>query len=146
MGMTTAHSQNRFCSLACATDTRHTLEGTSAFPDGTPFSSRPTIIRHRHKQTQLLPAADIVYIEVFNHELHIHTRQGATLCVRGSLTSIEQQLCDSRFMRCHKSFLVCLPYVTDLHRYRITLANGTQLPVSKQNYLAIQQTLDAYSL
>lgn len=146
MGMPTKHGQNRFCSLACATDTQHTPEGPSTLPSGTPSSSPPAIILRRHTQTQLLPAEDIVYAEVFSHELHIHTRQGATLCVRGSLTSLEQQLCDSRFVRCHKSFLVYLPYVTHLHRYRITLVNGTQLPVSKQNYLDIQRALAAYRL
>lgn len=145
MGMPTAHGQNRFCSFACAADTRHIRKDLSAFPNEA-APSHPAIILRRHKQTQPLSAEDILFVEVFSHELHIHTRQGATLCVRGSLTSLEQQLCDSRFMRCHKSFLVYLPYVTNLHRYRITLVNGTQLPVSKQNYLAIQRTLAAYSL
>lgn len=145
MGMPTVHDQNRFCSFSCVTDTQHTPEGLSAFPDETP-PPYPAIILRRQKQIRLLPAEDILYVEVFSHELHIHTTQDATLCVRGSLTSLEQQLCDSRFIRCHKSFLVYLPYVTNLHRYRITLVNGTQLPVSKQNYLTIQQTLATYHL
>ena len=97
-------------------------------------------------EAHTLPAADILFAEIFDHELHIHTVDGRTLCGRGHLSALERQLAGRAFLRCHKSYLVNLQFVTGLCRYRITLTGGAAVPVSKQNYLAIQQAIDAYEL
>lgn len=98
-----------------------------------------------HGETQQLPADKILFAEIFDHELHIHTVDGQTFCGRSSLSALKKQLTGRAFLRCHRSYLVNLHYVTSLCRYQITLENGSTIPVSKQNYLAIQQALSAYT-
>ena len=72
-----------------------------------PQKAARTITLRSCGEAQALPVEQIVYAEVFDHEL---------------------------------------PYVAGLRRYRITLAGGAALPVSKQNYLLIQRALAAYRL
>ena len=115
-----------------------------ALPGGSACPDQPRIITLRGGgQTQVLPVADILYAEVFDHELHIHTVDGKLFRGRGHLSCLEKQLA-AGFLRCHKSYLVHLACVTGLRRYRITLAGGVEIPVSKQNYLSIQQQVSAY--
>ena len=92
-----------------------------------PQNAARTITLRSCGEAQALPVEQIVYAEVFDHEL-------------------EQRLSSCDFLRCHRSYLVHLPYVAGLRRYRITLSGGAALPVSKQNYLLIQRALAAYRL
>lgn len=105
-----------------------------------------TITLRSRGEEQVLPIGQILYAEVFDHELQVHTADGKTYCGRGHLSALEELLSGCAFLRCHRSYLVHLPYVTGLRRYQITLSNGTVLPVSKQNYLIIQRELSAYLL
>ena len=111
-----------------------------------PRKAARTITLRSCGEAQVLPVEQIVYAEVFDHELHIHTADGSTYCGRGHLSALEQRLSSCDFLRCHRSYLVHLPYVAGLRRYRITLSRGAALPVSKQNYLLIQRALAAYRL
>lgn len=105
-----------------------------------------TITLRCRGEEQVLPIGQILYAEVFDHELQIHTADGQTYCGRGHLSALAERLSGCAFLRCHRSYLVHLPYVTGLRRYRITLSNGAVLPVSKQNYLIIHRELSAYLL
>lgn len=105
-----------------------------------------TITLRSRGEDQILPIQQILYAEIFDHELHVHTLDGKTYCGRGHLSALEEQLSGCAFLRCHRSYLVHLPYVTNLCRYQITLSGGAVLPVSKQNYLVIQRELSSYLL
>lgn len=122
-------------------------DGAVPGPDAQPIpAGAPDAVTLRSGgQTIRLPAGSIVYAEVFGHELHVHTDSGQTHCGRGRLSALEAQLAGCGFLRCHRSYLVQLRHVRSLRRYRITLADGAELPVSKQNYLAIQRELAAYA-
>lgn len=50
----------------------------------------------------------IEFLESNSHYVTIHMEDGSTLRTQGKLDDFEQQLNDSRFLRCHKSFLVNL--------------------------------------
>ncbi len=127
------------CAGACHTN----------FPSMDDLSCRPAphqVTLRRHGETQTLFVGDILFAEIFDHELQIHAIDGQTYCGRGHLCSLQKQLPSHMFLRCHKSYLVNLCYVIGLCRYRITLVTGVSIPVSKQNYLAIQRTLSTFAL
>lgn len=113
----------------------------SRIPAGTPGA----VTLRCGGETVQLAAGDIIYAEIFGHELHVHTVSGRTYRGRGRLSALGQQLAGCGFLRCHRSYLVQLRHVRCIRRYRITLSDGTELPVSKQNYLAIQRALTAYA-
>lgn len=82
----------------------------------------------------------IVFAELVNRKLHVHTLDGE-YSVYESLTDFEKKLDDDkRFFRCHASAVVSLMYVE-----RVTgqgaLVPGGEVPVSKQKRTAFMQAL-----
>ena len=74
---------------------------------------------------------DIVYAEVFNRKVIIHTRN-ADIEYYGKL----QDLCDiagADFFRTHRAYLVHFKYVVKYDANCVTLENGTAM-IAKQNY------------
>lgn len=56
---------------------------------------------------------DIYYIEVINHMLLYHTRQGE-LTERGAIKNLEALLEEHDFVRCNNSFLVNMNYISSM--------------------------------
>ena len=54
---------------------------------------------------------DILYMESSGHRVVIHLSEGRDETVYYKLDELEAALCDERFIRCHKSFLVNMDYV-----------------------------------
>ena len=66
-----------------------------------------------HGNIRRIPLSDIGYIEVREHSLIYHTRQG-TLTAGGKLGELEEQLSGRGFFRCNKGYLVNLELVEGL--------------------------------
>jgi Response regulator of the LytR/AlgR family len=80
-----------------------------------------------------MPFDDIVYIEVKNHNCIIHTMDdqidiGTTMTIE----SIQRLLPATRFMRCHKSFIVNLSYVISVDRDFI-MRNGDTVYIRRSD-------------
>lgn len=75
----------------------------------------------------------IVYLEKYGHLLVIHTTSGKIESSE-SLDSIEQKLDSTKFFRCHKSYIVCISYISriDYPNSIIYLKNGEACTVSKR--------------
>lgn len=86
---------------------------------------------------------EIYYIEVIGHTLRIYKKEDAVECT-GVLSDLHSELPDN-FLRCHKSFLVNLDWVSDIRRYSFQLYNGKKIPISKGRYNEIQQAFVAYA-
>ena len=94
----------------------------------------------RWKKTEkVLSFSEILYIEVLDSLLKLHTLSGRAYQTGGHLTQLEQKLPPGQFLRCHKSYLVNMDYVEGIRRYTLLLAGGQTIPVSKQNYTAIKE-------
>lgn len=91
---------------------------------------------------QRIAADDILYIEVINHRLHIHT-QGETYVIRGSLQEMEMQLEGLPFTRCSHSYLVNLANVTGVKKDAV-LVPGQEIPVSRPKRKEVLQLLSDY--
>ena len=70
---------------------------------------------------------DLYYVEVMNHTLLYHTKEGV-LSVRGSIRDCEERLSAYDFARCNKSYLVNMNYVTEIRRNEIRVG-GDLLPI-----------------
>ncbi len=71
----------------------------------------------------------IVYCEVINRTIYLHTTR-EVVHYYGKLEDLEKQL-DSRFYRCHRSYLVNLDFVTSYADGEIQLENAESIPVSR---------------
>jgi two-component system, LytTR family, response regulator len=83
----------------------------------------------------VIDAEEIDWVEADDYYAAIHTRQGRHL-VRESLASLEQRLEDSRFVRAHRSAIVNIDRVREVHNEAgetwLILRNGARVPVSRR--------------
>lgn len=84
------------------------------------------------------PLDDISYMEVYDHEVLIHRKEGAHK-LNASLSSLEEQLEKCGFLRIHNSYLVNMRYIGKYRSRECILTDGTALPVSERNYSAQKQ-------
>ena len=81
---------------------------------------------------------DITYIEVFNTAVVIHTISEKIKSYL-PLTELEKQLEGSTFLRTHRSFIVNMHYIYDISDIAFILADGTAVPIRKNDRLAVRQ-------
>ncbi len=86
---------------------------------------------------------DIYYVEVDNHYIIMHTRQG-DLRYKEKLRNIEPMFPEAGFCKCHRSYIVNLRHVGLLTRDKVEIDNGDILPVSKARWNALNECYLAY--
>ena len=78
-----------------------------------------------------IPMEDVVYAEVFNRKIIIHTMD-ADIEFYGKMKELEKKAGDD-FYRSHRAYLINLNFIRKYDAKTIYLENA-QVPVSKQNY------------
>lgn len=84
-----------------------------------------------------LSSNDIMYVEVFDHNLVYHTTKG-NYDARGRLSDVVQKLDSKRFSVCNRSFVVNLRYVSSVCNDHLTI-DGTEISISKTHRKEIMQ-------
>ena len=90
-------------------------------------------------KTQVIFIRDILYCEVFNHQVRIHTVHG-TYDYFGTLDMLEAKL-DERFFRCHRSFVVNMNCVAGQEKGVAILTNGEKIFISRRKQTDFIQRL-----
>lgn len=83
-------------------------------------------------QTNVIVGKKIIYMERANRMTLIHTEE-EEIQTRETLDELYERLNPVRFVRCHKSYIVNLSYVSLYHRMYFRLYNGETIPISRQN-------------
>lgn len=78
-----------------------------------------------------LKPADILYFEVFNHTVTVHTAEGSSV-IRSTLSEIEKSISEKGFIRTHKSYLVNYRYIFSLDEFEAVLDNKEKVPLSRR--------------
>lgn len=102
-----------------------------------------TLLVSADGEKRLLSQSDILYIEVFGHDLRIKTKDGE-LTLKGSISDIEEALDKRLFCRCHRAYIVGLKHVKALGRDAVTLDDGAAVPVSRRQYDALNRAFIHY--
>lgn len=89
---------------------------------------------------------DILFIESDAKILTIHADKNKSFSFNSKLDNIEEQINDNRFIRCHKSFLVNMDYVSSLDNYSFKLIDDTQIAVTQRNFTIIKKVFYDYIL
>lgn len=92
-----------------------------------------------------LPLSDILYFEIYGHEITIHQTNGNKGTCTGTLKKLEKCLPPMTFVRPHRSYMINLDYISEITRYRIRLCSGETLPVSKNLYNKTQSLFIDYA-
>lgn len=83
-----------------------------------------------NRQKLILRQAEIIYIDSASHMLCFHMQGGQQYVSYGKLNEIQTKLASELFVRCHKSFIVNLLYVSKLTREGFYVGD-TLIPVSR---------------
>lgn len=86
---------------------------------------------------------DIYYVEVDNHYIIMHTKQG-NLRYKEKLGNVEPMFPEPAFCKCHRSYIVNLFHVGKLTRDKVEVDNGDILPVSRARWDDLNECYLAY--
>ena len=90
-----------------------------------------------------IKAQDILYIEVRDHWLHFFTKSGEYKMF-GMLKEFETKLKDHHFIKCNKSNLINLQYVTRLRNDSLIVFDRDELKVSRSKRKEVQTAFIEY--
>jgi two-component system LytT family response regulator len=96
-------------------------------------------------RVHIIPAAKVDYLEAQDDYVAVHSG-GKTYLKQQTISSLEESLDPSRFIRIHRSYMVNLERVTRMEPYSkdsrvAVLSDGTQLPVSRAGYARLTELL-----
>lgn len=83
------------------------------------------------RKSVIIPHSEIIYMESDNKVVYIHTLKQGDIKVYTKLDSLEEQISDERFLRCHQSYLVNLDYVSGIIDIDFVLNDERRLPIRK---------------
>lgn len=92
--------------------------------------------------TEKIPLEDIIYIEAFAHYIVIKTKTAA-IETRAGISEIEKTV-GNAFVRCHRSYIVGLKYISRITKTDVVLDNGMLIPLSRRLYTAINLAFIEY--
>lgn len=90
-------------------------------------------------KTQIIFIHDILYCEVFDHRVQIHTVE-RTYDYSGTLDMLEAKL-DERFFRCHRSFVVNMSCVAGQEKGIAILTNEERIFISRRKQAEFMRKL-----
>lgn len=82
------------------------------------------------RATVQIDTLNILYIDVQNRTVCIHTKDGILPASRSFSGATEQLLADERFLLCNKGLLVNMDFIASLEKYDFVLVNGERLPIA----------------
>ena len=98
------------------------------------------LVIQRGSGCQVVPLSDILYCEVLGRKICIHKKDGIVLDYYDRLEDLEQRV-DSRFFKCHRSYLVNLDHVGGCQDGQVLLSQGERIPVSRLRERELTQAL-----
>ncbi|MBQ3558877.1 MAG: response regulator transcription factor [Agathobacter sp.] len=89
-------------------------------------------------------AKDILFVETDKRNIIVHTIERDYISNRG-IEEVEEELKNSGFFRCHKSYLVNLERVRKIDRVYAYFGNGTKAMISTRKYSEMKEKFFAYN-
>ena len=87
----------------------------------------------------------IQYVESIRHTICFHLRNHQVLYCNGTMNEFcEVLLPDLKFVKCHKSFIINMDYVTSITSKDFIMSDKTIIPISRQTYKQIKASYIDY--
>ena len=86
----------------------------------------------------VLAYSEILYVESINSKCILHTEDGETYTIYKTLNTIEAELGDPRFLRCHQSFLVNMDHIRQIGK-ECLISNGEYIPIRQRGVKSVRQ-------
>jgi two-component system LytT family response regulator len=97
-------------------------------------------------RVHIIPVAQLEYAEAQDDYLALHSG-GKSYLKQQTISSLEECLDPSKFVRVHRSFLINLERISKIEPYTkdsrlAILASGAQIPVSRAGYLRLKEAME----
>lgn len=102
-----------------------------------------TVQVRKNGETSLVKQDEIVCCEVIDRKLYIRLSSGGTVDFYGRLEELESRL-DSRFFKCHRSFLINLAHLKKFRGSYAVMSDGTEVPVSRLRRAAFEEAFEKF--
>lgn len=94
-------------------------------------------------ERRILSFDEIVYAEIMDKKVYLHLASSDVVDFYDRIENLEARL-DSRFFRCHRSFLINLKYLRSYKNGTAYLENGQEIPVSRLRGKAFSEVVLQY--
>ena len=102
------------------------------------------LIKEKTRWTRI-PLIRIEYIESLNHTVYFHLHSKETVsCYTAINTYHDSLMSDQRFIKCHKSFVVNMSYVTSITGREFILEGGVAVPISRNLFAQVKNAYFDY--
>ena len=102
-----------------------------------------TITLRSGMQTDRIAVSEILYCEVLNHTVLVHTYAGAK-AYRIQMNEMSEMLSQYGFFRPHNAYLVNHAAIAQIMKDKVVLKNGEEIPVSQHKKKAFLDDLARY--
>jgi two-component system, LytTR family, response regulator len=121
-------------------DTNSLLESAAQLPQ----QNRRIVVKIAGR-IRIIPVDEVHFLEAADDYVKIHTKDGNFIKNR-TMGSFEQVLDAQQFVRCHRSYMVNVQFITRLDPYEkesylAILKTGEKVPVSKTGYIKLRKVL-----
>lgn len=97
------------------------------------FSSLQTVPIKIGRQIIRVPIFGIMYVESSAHDCIFHCRHDTVYTSRCKLDDVQNDINSSKFIRCHKSYLVNMNYVQSVSKNEFVMSDGSAIPITKKD-------------
>lgn len=108
------------------------------------FKTEYYIIKQK-KNDVYIPINDIMYLESENTKCFINCCDGRQYTIYKQLRQIEEELNNSRFLRCHQSYIVNMNYIAEVDDMFI-LKNGAEILIRQREKSLIKKRYYSYKI
>lgn len=108
-------------------------------------ANKQVIIKNK-KGTYKISYKDILYAESKARIVNIYLQSGEVFSFYSKLEDFYQSLKDERFLKCHKSFMVNMDYITKIENTYIFIGNNINIHISSTNMVEIREKYFNYLL
>lgn len=93
-------------------------------------TSETGLLIQKGYESSIISPEDIVFCEIIDRKVYLHLASSDVIDYYDRIENLETRL-DSRFFRCHRSFLINLKYLKGYKNGVAYMENGKEIPVSR---------------
>jgi len=93
-------------------------------------ASEASLLIQKGYESIIIAFADIVFCEIIDRKIYLHLTSSKVIDFYERIENLESKL-DSRFFRCHRSFLINLKYLKSYKNGTAYMEGGKEIPVSR---------------
>ncbi len=109
-----------------------------------PQNNRNFIEVKSKRRPIIIPYKDIIHMESDNKVVYIYTITRGSVKVYNKLDAFENELSDSRFLRCHQSYLVNMQYIIRIEDSDFIMSDDHMIPIRKSGRKLIVKKYEDY--